>query len=651
MLSYCSRLSRSSVVVIALVALCASAIVASARGVGLFESMELVAYDAFMRLRYADVLPDSRITLITVTENDIRNNGGPLSDEVLARALEAVLRYQPRAIGLDIYRDVPVAPGTQKLEALLAAEPRLIVVTKSAEGRSGGVPPPRALQSTERAGFSDVLVDRGGVVRRGLLFLNDETTTSYAFSLRLALQYLQAHGVIAQPDPNHPSFMRLGAVTIAPLEADDGGYVRADAHGYQFLLDFKGAPRPFHSIELVKLLAGAAEPELLNDKIVIIGVIAESVGDVFYTPWSRGPDAQQSMPGVVVQAHIASQLLRMGLQGEAPIAPLPKWQEWLWLIVWSTAGALLGITVRSPLRFSLAVAAGVIAVCVFAFLAFLRGWWIPLVPPGIAWLMSAGLMATVVSHRESLQRTLLMRLFSRHVSREVAEAIWQQREQFLDGERPRSVRLVATVMFTDLTRFTGISEQLTPEALLDWLNECMDAMTREVSRYGGVIRQYAGDAIVAVFGIPIARRTEAEIDQDAYNAVSCALAMETALVELNRRWRSQSRPTTEMRIGIFTGPVVAGTLGSAERSEYVVVGDTVNTAATLEGFDKELFMPENDSRPARILIGEPTLDRIGARFEIQDIGNVSLKGKEQPVRVYRVIGQKADSAGDADGVR
>ena len=193
-----------------------------------------------------------------------------------------------------------------------------------------------------------------------------------------------------------------------------------------------------------------------------------------------------------------------------------------------------------------------------------------------------------MSYRETVERTHLMQLFSRHVSPEVAEAIWRQRDQFLDGGRPRPERLMVTVLFTDLTGFTAVSEKHTPEALLDWLNEYMDAMAREVSRHGGVIRQYAGDAIVAIFGIPVPRQTEAEIDQDARNAVHCALAMETALRELNRRWRSESRPTTGMRVGIFTGPVVAGTLGSAERSEYVVVGDTVNTASRLESFDKDV---------------------------------------------------------------
>ena len=627
--------------------LCTSAAVLGARSLGLLEAMELVAYDAFTRLRYADPRPDPRIALVTVTESEIRAHSGRLSDDVLAQALEAAARHEPRAIGLDIYRDVPIMPGTRRLQSVLAADPRIVVVMKSPEAGSQGVRPPSPLHNGERVGFSDILVDPGGVVRRGLLFLGDETHSAYAFSLRLALLYLQAQGVTPQPDPRDATHLRLGRSTIAPFESNDGGYVRADARGYQFLLDFKGAPRPFASIELGSLLAGTVPPELLRDKIVIIGVSAESVGDVFYTPWSRGLKTEQSMAGMAIHAHVASQLLRMALDAEKPIAVLREWQEWLWILLWSVAGVLIGLVARSPWHFALAALGGIVALSATAFGAFLAAVWIPLVPAMLAWLAAAAVVTAVMSYREAIQRAHLMQLFSRHVSREVAEAIWRRRDQFLDGGRPRPERLTATVLFSDLSGFTGIAEKHPPEAVLEWLNEYMNAMTHAVSGHGGVIRQYAGDAIVAVFGIPVARKTDAEIDHDACNAVSCALTMQAALTELNRRWSAELRPTTGMRIGILTGPVVAGTLGSAERSEYVIVGDTVNTAERLEGFDKALFAPDSAAHPVRILIGESTLRCLGGRFQTQHVGEVGLRGKEQRINVYMVTGRAVD--GDTGG--
>ena len=120
-----------------------------------------------------------------------------------------------------------------------------------------------------------------------------------------------------------------------------------------------------------------------------------------------------------------------------------------------------------------------------------------------------------MSNHEKKQRALLMQLFSKHVSPEIAETIWQQREQFLDGGRPRSQGLIATVLFTDLMNFTAVAEMLEPRALMDWLNEYMEAMAQQVIDHRGVIDKYIGDSIMAVFGVPLARKTDAEVSRDA----------------------------------------------------------------------------------------------------------------------------------------
>jgi adenylate cyclase len=206
--------------------------------------------------------------------------------------------------------------------------------------------------------------------------------------------------------------------------------------------------------------------------------------------------------------------------------------------------------------------------------------------------------------------------------------------------------LTATVLFTDLMGFTAVAEKRDPQGVMDWLNAYMEAMAQQVIEHGGVIDKYIGDSIMAIFGVPLPRTTEAEISRDALNAVNCALAMETTLMQLNDRWREQDLPTIGMRIGIFTGPLVAGSLGSVQRLEYTVVGDTVNTASRLEGFDKELFAPDYLSHPCRIIIGEATLCRLGDQFEAQKVGEASLKGKDQKITVYCVSGRVDDNSGD-----
>ena len=609
------------------------------RNAGILEPFELAAYDWYTRLRPIDPTADSRILLVTVTERDIQEQKGwPLSDAVLARAVGTLARYGPRAIGLDMYRDLPVPPGSDKLNRALT-DPRIVAVTKFAGGSSTAIPPPAILKGTEQVGFNDIVVDPGGIVRRGLLFLDDGVRTMYSFALRLTLLYLRPEGVTLQPDPTDPRLVRLGHTTIRPLEPNDGPYVRTDARGYQFLLDFKSGRVPFPSVTLTALLSGKIDPGVVKDKLVLIGITAESVKDNFNTPYSQGLQANEQTPGVAIHAQIASQLLRMALGEASPMATSGEWQEALWILLWGQMGGLIGLRVRSPWRFSLAGASGLLVLGFIDYAAFLGDWWLPLVPPAMAWLISEAVVTAYMSHQEMAQRAVLMKLFSRHVSKEVAETIWRQREQFLDGGRPRPQQMMTTVMFTDLTGFTTVSERFSPEELMEWLNEYMDAMAQEVSKHGGVIRQYAGDSIVVIFGVPIARQSREEICQDAANAVKCALAMEAALLELNRRWRAAGKPVTGMRVGIFTGPVVAGTLGSAERSEYVTVGDTMNTASRLESFDKELFPPDPETSPCRILIGESTLSYLGSQFETGWVGNVSLKGKEHVVGIYRVLGR------------
>ena len=610
------------------------------RSFGLLEALEMAAYDWFLRLRATPQANDARVTLVTVTEGDIQSLGGwPLRDGVLAQTLQALLQHGPRAIGLDMYRDVPVPPGSDKLNEILRRDPRIIVVTKFGEGPSKGVRPPAVLENTDQVGFNDIIVDPGGTVRRGLVFLDDGQTTFYSFALRLALLHLQAEGVAPQSDPSNPQYLRLGSVSIRPLEPNDGGYAAADTRGYQFLLDFKDGRGSFPSVDLATLLAGRVEPRLVKDKIVLIGVVAESIKDDFFTPYSRGLATAQHVEGVAIHAHIASQLLRMGLDGIAPMATPTEPQKVIWLLLWGAIGGMAGYRLRSPVRLALAAGGGLLALGLGDFLMFSKGWWIPLVPPAMTWLLSAAAVTAYMSYQETLQRATLMRLFSRHVSKEVAEAMWQQRDQFVEGRRPRPQAMIVTALFTDLTGYTTVSERLSPELLLEWLNEYMEAMAGPVSAHQGVIKQYAGDSIVAIFGVPVARHSKSEIAEDALNAVNCALAMESGLRDLNRRWRSEGRPTTGMRIGIFTGPVVAGTLGSAERSEYVVVGDTVNTASRLESLDKELHAPDTDVNPCRILIGETTMRYLGGRIETDWVGDFSLKGKQQKIGVYRVIGR------------
>jgi adenylate cyclase len=632
-----AALAASVVIFLALIGL---------RKTGYLESLELTAYDWQIRMRPTTTESASRVVLVLVTEQDIdRLKQWPLSDAILADALEKLARYGSRAVVVDIYRDVTVPPGHQELVKVLTTYKQIIGAMKFPNANSPGVGPPEVLQGTDQVGFSDMVVDPGGIVRRGLLFLDDGKTVYYSMALRAALLYLQAKGIAVQNDPDNPAYIRFGSTTFRPFEANDGPYVNADAGGYQFLLDYRDNVDVYPTLTLGQLLDGIFDPAMFKDKVILIGLGAESVKDYFYTPYSPASEVY----GVAVHAHIVSQLLRAAIDGDKPTAFISNRSESLWILLWCLLGGALGLLVRSAWRFVLAATAGLILLTVIMQGLFVLGWWIPLVPPGLGWIGSAGLIMAYVSSREKKERSNLMNLFSSYTSEQLAAAIWQDREKFLSGGRPRPQRLTATAFFSDIASFTTISEKLDPPTLMDWLNEYMEAMSPLVGEHNGVILRFIGDAIMAMFGVPVARTTEEAIRQDAINGVSCALAMQQRLIELNRSLNERGLPMIGMRMGLLTGPMVAGTLGSAKRLEYNVHGDTVNTAARLESFEKENFAPDHLNSPCRILIGQPTVDLVGEEFVTELVGEVRLKGKEHGTRIYRVLGRRGGDPGEQRG--
>ncbi len=220
--------------------------------------------------------------------------------------------------------------------------------------------------------------------------------------------------------------------------------------------------------------------------------------------------------------------------------------------------------------------------------AFLGGWWIPVVPPALALAVSAIVLTAYIANREQEDRQTIMSLFRRHVTAEIAEAIWHDRYQILNAGRLIGRRMTATVLFTDLKDFSGITVRTDPEVLMTWLNEYMEAMSQIVLTNGGIVDKFIGDSIMAVFGVPIARTSPEAIAKDAQQAVSSAVQMAATLRALNLKWENEELPTTSMRIGISTGTVVTGSLGGDQRLDYTTIGDSVNVASRLESYDKSL---------------------------------------------------------------
>jgi adenylate cyclase len=615
--------------------------VVGARNLGWLERLELSAYDRLVRMCMSAPVSQPHVALVTIGESDIQSMGHwPPTDAELTDILRTVTKNGAVAVGVDIYRDVPVPPGQEELNTFLAQNPQVVFPMKCRSVGGIGVQPPAVLKDTDQVGFVDMVVDRDGTVRRGLLFLDDGQNSYLSMSLRLALRFLEPHGVVPQPDSKYPEYLRLGPSVIHPLQPDTGGYSHADAGGYQFLLDFRCKSEFFPIVSLADLMSGKVDLNVFRGNVVLVGVAAESINDFFYIPLRHFKKFEQLIPGVALHAFSAQQLIEIGLGDHAPIGAMISWQYILWIFVWALTGGVMGGRLHTIWRVGWVGIVGIFMMAVAANMALYREIWVPSASSALAWLGALGGGNIWMLTIEKQRRRQLMRLFAKHVSPEFADVIWQQRNQFLQHGRILPQKLTATVLFLDIVGFTMISEKLPPDKLITWLNEMMDVMVQAVIEHHGVVNKFIGDSIMAVFGVPVPRLLPEEIRQDAIHAVACALAMRDRLILLNRQWQAADLPLVLLRIGIFTGDMVAGSLGAVDRMEYAVIGDTVNVASRLESFDKENVKADPLTDPCRICVGDSTMKLTYEKFEMAPMKPVVLKGKQIPMSVYRVIGKK-----------
>jgi adenylate cyclase len=609
------------------------------RNEGFLQFFELMVYDTVLSLHSRDTNFHTPIVLIGMTESDIQElRKWPLTDAMVAEVLEIAINQGASVIGLDIYRDVSVPPGTEKLNKLLRNNQNIITVTKLATYKDMGIAAAAALSGTDRVGFNDIVLDPAGIVRRGLLFMDDGESLFYSFALRLALSYLETMDIFPQPGTSNPQHLRLGQATLPPLESTDGPYVDVDAAGYQILLDYHGGAEPFKAFSLMDLRSGNLPREALKNKIVIIGVVSESVKDTFYTPLdNRFFSDSLGIPGISMHAYVVNQLLRAAILGVEPPRSFSDKYEAIWILFWGILGGLLGRGVRSAVAFAGLSAIGVLVVSSIAYFAFSLGWWVPTVPPLLAWITSGALTGEYMYSQEKREREALMQIFSRNVSQQVAEKIWKERDRILTGEQLRPQLLTATVLFADIQGFTSISEKLIPQPLIFWLSSYMETMTGLVMNHGGVVDDYAGDGIKADFGIPVPRIDEEEIREDALNAVNCGLAMEEALKNLNEMLYKKGLPKIHSRIGINTGLVTGGSIGSAKRMKYTTIGDAVNVASRLESLrDLPVEADWKTDSYCRILIADATRRYLDSSYKTKYIGRLPVKGKVQHIGVHQV---------------
>ncbi|MEG4854262.1 CHASE2 domain-containing protein [Microcoleus sp. B5-D4] len=377
------------------------------RWFGCFQVWEWAAFDQFVRWRPAEPI-DSRIVIVEIKEADLQKYGYPISDAVLAQLLQKLHAGKPRAIGLDIYRDLPTQPGNAELLKTFKTIPNLIGIELMPDETRLGVRPPPVLDKLDRIGFNNVVIDADSKVRRTLLYAwPGDGKTHQSFALRLALLYLKSEGISPQPARVNPTYLQLGKGVFRPFQPNDGAYVRSDSRGYQILTNLRGPRGSFRTASMGDVLSGKVPADFVRSRVVLIGSNAPSLKDFYQNSYSSGWfSPPQQIPGVELQAHFLSQILSAALDGRGGINVWPEAAELLWILLWSWAGANVSWNLRSLGRSAYCLLSICLGLSASLYLVFLASWWLPLIPPILSLLGSGAAVVGYLAHlQEELKRS------------------------------------------------------------------------------------------------------------------------------------------------------------------------------------------------------------------------------------------------------
>ena len=373
-------------------------IVIALRLLGLFQPIEWKVFDVLMRSRLSEPT-DERVTIVAIDEADIQSMVEyPITDRALAQLLQKLDQFNPRAVGIDIFRDLVVEPGHQDLVDTLEALPYVYGI----EYVETEISPPPSLPA-ERVGFVDFPLDSDGLVRRLLLGRpNDDGEYRFALSVRLAEAYLAPENILLENGVNNPDAMRFGQAELPAFRRNTGGYIRASAESQQTLLNVRRGAQPFQIVSLREVMADNTQPEWIQDRVVLIGIISPSHKDIVSSGalTNRNPG---NVYGVEMQAHAVSQILAAALDNRPLMRSLPDAAEYGWILCWGMVGIFLVGRAATPakhLLWMLLNSGGLILLC---YIALIGGWWLPLAPSLSALLINGLLLPSVLLYDQMLR--------------------------------------------------------------------------------------------------------------------------------------------------------------------------------------------------------------------------------------------------------
>jgi len=612
--------------------------------------MELKALD--LRMVSRGQLPTTgQVIIATVDEKSLSEIGRwPWSRSMTAKLVDSLKEYGAKAVGFDIVFAEPEQSACPSADAILAKSVKsaknvslgyffhtsmkdVEFLTEEYINASGSliggsmysmvrekghegdynlitayapVPSIKAIaESGENCGYFNAFPDPDGVIRWSPLVIKFQDNFYYSLPIALLMQYLDYPMIVLNLAEFGVDGVMLGDLRIP---TDEIG---------RLLINYLGPAKTFPHYSISDIIAGRLSPELIKGKIVIVGATATGIYDLRVTPFSP------VYPGVELHATVVENILQGNFLEQS------AWTTFIDICGIIFFGMIIGIAIPrlkalQGILLVMVLLGGFVAGNTLIFAKY--NTWLNMVYPVLT-MMTIYLVITVYRYfTEEREKKKIRGAFQYYLTASVINELLKDPTKLKLGGDKKDL----TVMFSDIRGFTTISEKLTPEELVHLLNEYLTAMTDIVFKYEGLLDKYIGDAIMAVFGAPV--------DQPDHAMRSCrtALEMMATLKGLQQKWAAEGRPFVDIGVGINSGDMVVGNMGSNMRFDYTVMGDNVNLSSRLEGINKEYG--------THIVISEFTYEVVKEEVFCRELDAVRVKGKKLPVKIYELICERKDAA-------
>lgn len=409
--------------------------------------------------------------------------------------------------------------------------------------------------------------------------------------------------------PDRDSVVRTAELNRSAIAAFDTVLAGINAPTDSIRIYFHGPAKTYTTLSYNDVYSGNIPAGLFADKTILVGASAAGLGDTYQTPFG-------AMPGVEIHANTI-ETLRSGTF----LTTATSLMIFVSFFLVSLVTLLLVVLIRSVGKLSLSLFGIFVLLMATSYLAFSVDILLPHLYLFILFFVTTGVLLVLQYLFESREKSFIRNSFSQYVAPEVISELYNSPDKLSLGGETREL----SILFSDIRGFTTISEQLSPQQLMTQLNEYLEEMSEAIMQNRGLVDKYIGDAVMAFWGAPL------ENKQHAADACESVLVMMKALRKLNLKWREEERPEFQIGVGVSTGDVVVGNMGSRRRFNYSIIGDEVNFSARIEGLTKQYGV--------ECLIGETTYKAIKdlPHLHTRELDDVMVKGKIEPRKIYQLL--------------